>query len=81
MLSERVSLSVYQHQPVTKLKLYLETHTELYSSTDCFGLPSGLSKLSYTGKDTLGRRAFACKGALSESDLTPKYPSLTLVMK
>ncbi len=32
-------------------------------------------------KETVGRRACAHKGAMSESDLVPKYPSLTLFMK
>ena len=33
--------------PSLKLKLSLESHTELYSSTHCFGLPSGLPKLNH----------------------------------
>ena len=32
-------------------------------------------------KETVGRRACAYKGAISESDLVPKYPSLTPFVK
>ena len=43
----REVVSLYKHQPVTQFKLFIESHTELYSSTYCFGLPSGLPKLNH----------------------------------